>query len=160
MSDLISRQAVLELLQMKYFGKDLYKAIYELPSAENKEEWIPISSIDEIPKNGAYWVTFKYKNGDRAISHIGWDTYHEHWDDEEGWALDDGDSIIAYMPYFEPEPYKEAYSYDLTHMFEGVTEMPKDAFKGWTTEELLGHKKDSHKEWWDSFYKREVNPNE
>ena len=26
---------------------------------------------------------------------------------------------------------------DLTHMFDGVTEWPKDAFKGWTTEELL-----------------------
>ena len=38
MGDLISRQAVLELLQMKYFGKDLYKAIYELPSVENKGE--------------------------------------------------------------------------------------------------------------------------
>lgn len=29
--DAISRQAVLELLQMKYFGKNLYKAVYELP---------------------------------------------------------------------------------------------------------------------------------
>ena len=26
---------------------------------------------------------------------------------------------------------------DFTHMFDGVTEWPKDAFKGWTTEELL-----------------------
>lgn len=26
---------------------------------------------------------------------------------------------------------------DLTHMFDGVTEIPKGAFKGWTTEELL-----------------------
>lgn len=26
---------------------------------------------------------------------------------------------------------------DMTHMFDGVTEMPKDAFKGWTTNELL-----------------------
>lgn len=26
---------------------------------------------------------------------------------------------------------------DMTHMFDGVTEIPKDAFKGWTTEELL-----------------------
>lgn len=34
--DLISRQAVLDLLQMKYSGKELYKAIYELPSVENK----------------------------------------------------------------------------------------------------------------------------
>lgn len=72
---------------------------------ENKGEWIPISSIDEIPKEGAYWVTFEYKNGYRETSYIGWDTFHKHWDDEEGWALDDGDYIIAYMPYFEPEPY-------------------------------------------------------
>lgn len=28
-------------------------------------------------------------------------------------------------------------SNDLTHMFDGVTEIPKDAFKGWYTEELL-----------------------
>lgn len=26
---------------------------------------------------------------------------------------------------------------DMTHMFDGVTEFPKDAFKGWDTEELL-----------------------
>lgn len=38
MSDLISRQTVLDLLQMKYSGKELYKAIYELPSVENKGE--------------------------------------------------------------------------------------------------------------------------
>lgn len=72
---------------------------------ENKGEWIPISSIDEIPKEGAYWVTFEYENGYRETSHIGWDKFHEHWDDEGGWALDDEDYIIAYMPYFEPKPY-------------------------------------------------------
>lgn len=75
-------------------------------SQENKGEWIPISSIDEIPKEGAYWVTFEYENGYRETSHIGWDKFHEHWDDEEGWALDNEDYIIAYMPYFEPEPFK------------------------------------------------------
>lgn len=26
---------------------------------------------------------------------------------------------------------------DLTHIFDGVTEIPKDAFKGWYTEKLL-----------------------
>lgn len=26
---------------------------------------------------------------------------------------------------------------DMTRIFDGVTEIPKDAFKGWTTEELL-----------------------
>lgn len=73
--------------------------------SENNREWIPISSINEIPKEGAYWVTFEYENGYRETSHIGWDKFHKRWDDEEGWALDDGDYIIAYMPYFEPEPY-------------------------------------------------------
>ena len=73
--------------------------------SENNREWIPISSINEIPKEGAYWVTFEYENGHRETSHIGWDKFHERWDDEEGWALEDEDYIIAYMPYFEPEPY-------------------------------------------------------
>lgn len=73
--------------------------------SENNREWIPISSINEIPKEGAYWVTFEYENGYRETSHIGWDKFHKRWDDEEGWVLDDGDYIIAYMPYFEPEPY-------------------------------------------------------
>lgn len=82
-----------------------YDKLKEIPSVENKGEWIPISSINEIPKEGAYWVTFEYKNGYRETSHIGWDTFHKYWDDEEGWALDDGDYIIAYMPYFEPKPY-------------------------------------------------------
>ena len=41
------------------------------------------------------------------------------------------------------EEYKEKTSgkvidpNDMTHMFDGVTEIPKDAFKGWTIEELL-----------------------
>lgn len=70
-----------------------------------KGEWIPISSIDEIPKEGAYWVTFEYENGYRETSHIWWDTFHKHWNDEEGWALDNGNYVIAYMPYFEPKPY-------------------------------------------------------
>ena len=76
-----------------------------LTLSENKGKWIPISSIIEIPKEGTYWVTFEYENGYRETSYIGWDKFHERWDDEEGWALDDGDYIIAYMPYFEPEPY-------------------------------------------------------
>jgi hypothetical protein len=50
--DKISRQAVLELLQMKYFGKDLYKAIYELPSVENKgerrENYISIDDVMSV----------------------------------------------------------------------------------------------------------------
>lgn len=115
MSDLIDRAKIIKLLDEQcwngmftYFRgehhvncfRELVKAI---PPVER--EWIPISSINEIPKEGAYWVTFEYENGYRETSHIGWDKFHKRWDDEEGWALDDGDYIIAYMPYFEPEPY-------------------------------------------------------
>lgn len=32
-----------------------------------EEKWIPISSIDEIPKNGAYWVTLDYGHECRDI---------------------------------------------------------------------------------------------
>ena len=71
----------------------------------SKGEWIPISSIDEIPKEGAYWVTFEYENGYRETSHIWRDTFRKHWNDEEGWALDNENYVIAYMPYFEPKPY-------------------------------------------------------
>ena len=106
---------------------------------ENKGEWIPISSIDEIPKEGAYWATFCYR-GRPWVDLISWDSDREYWCDSERWYMDKNDQklITAYMPYFTPEPYKEVYSYDLTHMFDGVTEIPKDTFKGWTTEELLG----------------------
>ena len=54
--DCISRQAVLELLQMKYFGKDLYRAIYELPSVQPirpKGEWV-LGGYDDL-----YWVCDK-----------------------------------------------------------------------------------------------------
>lgn len=84
---------------------ELSHMLDELIEICKADKWIPISSIDEIPKKGAYWVTFEYENGYRETSHIGWDTFHEHWNDEEGWALDNENYVIAYMPYFEPKPY-------------------------------------------------------
>lgn len=60
MSDLISRQTVLELLQMKYFGKDLYKAIYELPSANaisiDQANAMIKSYVSHYEENKAEWV--------------------------------------------------------------------------------------------------------
>ena len=63
--DAISREAVLDLLQMKYFGKELYMAIYELPSVTQKSgKWIR-SIIYENTYNcskcgSAGYDTFKY----------------------------------------------------------------------------------------------------
>lgn len=98
----------LQIIPRSRQGQAIEELIDKLqkPAVQPKKgEWIPISSINEIPKEGAYWVTFEYENGYHETSHIGWDKFHEHWDDEEGWALDNEDYIIAYMPYFEPEPY-------------------------------------------------------
>lgn len=44
-----------------------------------------------------------------------------------------------YFSWFDPEEIalvKRFDPNDFTHMFNGMTEIPKDAFKGWTVEEL------------------------
>jgi len=57
--DLISRQAVLDLLQMKYFGKELYMTIYNMPS------------VNPQPKTG-HWV----RNDNQGVQAVGYLTYH------------------------------------------------------------------------------------
>ena len=71
MSDLISKDEVFDILRYLDVNfansfdwhtlNEVRKLVEELPSVENKEKWIPISSIDEIPKEGAYWATFCYR---------------------------------------------------------------------------------------------------
>jgi len=90
--DLISRQAVLELLQMKYFGKDLYKAIYELPSVENKGEWIPV--IERLPENGEL-VLCSVADSNHSVIISCVDTNQSYWHNGK---------IYAWQPL--PEPYK------------------------------------------------------
>lgn len=51
MDDLISRQAVLDLLQMKYFGKELYMAIYDLPPVKPQEPKTGHWFVDERPES-------------------------------------------------------------------------------------------------------------
>lgn len=90
--DLISRQTVLELLQMKYFGKDLYKAIYELPSVENKGDWIPVT--ERLPETGQR-VIVTYETFDEGLQ------VRETVYDKYGFLCGHG---IAWMPL--PAPYK------------------------------------------------------
>lgn len=103
--DLISRQAVLDLLQMKYFGKDLYMAIYNMPSAE-KTGWIPCE--DRLPEKAfGCLVTVEeddYRNGEpqRVLypDFVGYDG--ETWNDASGTPIPC--EVIAWMPL--PEPYR------------------------------------------------------
>lgn len=73
MSDLISRQAVNKIIdkwlsnpfyELKDHIYEMTKKIHELPSVENKGEWIPIS--ERLPEeDGCYLVAVKF---DRYIS--------------------------------------------------------------------------------------------
>lgn len=47
MSDLISRQAVFNIIEREQFKGDAISEIEKLPSAENKGEWIKIKSGDK-----------------------------------------------------------------------------------------------------------------
>ena len=72
------------------------------------EEWIPVSSVEEIPKRGCYWVTKNAKDT-VWVDTIAWDDYYKYWRDDDGFRAfsEDLDNIVAYMPYFTPKPYKE-----------------------------------------------------
>ena len=131
MKDLISRQAVIDLLkQMRkdgdmvpWEGKDVFARIRKLPSAQPEQQWIPCSK--RLPEDGAtVWVTIKGHDVIRCedgetleqaierINKIRWVT-QGYWSEEEhGWNDPSyGCPLIvqpiAWMPIDTPEPYKE-----------------------------------------------------
>lgn len=83
---------------------------YSFPdSAENKGEWIPVNGIEDIPKSGSYWVTKEY-GYDTLVEKIRWSDAWRCWvemDDDSVMTKESAEIITAYMPYFEPEPYKK-----------------------------------------------------
>lgn len=111
-ADCISRQAVLDMMQMRIGGKELYKAVYDLPPVNPqgpKTGWIPVS--ERLP-NDDEDVLVCYSQGgmDVCYYHID-DTFYptEYADlNETGWFNENGDALyfepIAWMPL--PEPYK------------------------------------------------------
>lgn len=94
MSDLISKRAVLDELE-KWDWQDLYLPIHfkqildDVPSVENKGEWIPVS--ERLPEEGTYLICTD--NG--YIATI-------MYDRSVGWLS--SAKIIAWQPL--PEPYK------------------------------------------------------
>lgn len=75
-------------------------------SVPEKEKWIPVSSVEEIPKE-PIWVT--HKGADYAyVEVLGWDSQRNCRTEDGGFRCgsDSLKDVIAYMPYSEPEPYK------------------------------------------------------
>lgn len=66
------------------------------PTVMPKPQWIPCSDPSEIPKDKMLWVT--HDNGyERYVEVLFWDM--TEWSDKVS-------DVVAYMPYYEPQPYK------------------------------------------------------
>ena len=104
----ILRKLLAEDEDIDFFSYDEKKAVeYFISLSENKGEWIPVSSVEEIPKV-PIWVT--HKGADYAYVEVfGWDSQRNCRTEDGGFRCDsDGlKDVVAYMPYSEPEPYKE-----------------------------------------------------
>lgn len=82
--DAISRQTVLDMMQMKMCGKELYKVVYDLPSVTPTHKWILVS--ERLPKE------FEFVNC----------TCHSLIDDREDWVVE-----TVYIPQPQISPYSD-----------------------------------------------------
>ena len=106
MTDLISRQAAIDLLkQMRkdgdmipWEGKDVFARIRKLPPAQPEQQWIPCS--ERLPEvNESVLVTTEWND----IS-IAWRIGIDKWFIHEGNTNATTDDLAAWMPL--PEPAK------------------------------------------------------
>lgn len=127
--DCVSRQAVLDLMQLKMGGRELYKAVYDLPPVTPTQSWIPVS--ERLPEtdnensinnyNVLLWVKNKshperepqiYLGKLRQID--GDDGSGNFWRIETkpcdwtiwGWSYLNEPDVIAWQPL--PQPYIES----------------------------------------------------
>lgn len=113
--DCVSREEVYKITlneSMKLSLEQEHKirmTVRDLPSVQPmrfKGEWTPISSVEELPEE-CLWVTRKGKDY-CFVELIGWDGYRKCRTEDGGFRCSsDLKDVVAYMPYFEPEPYKE-----------------------------------------------------
>lgn len=80
------------------------ETIKKLPPAQPEWKWTPCSDPSDLPKDERLWITREIY-GARIV-------YDMVWDMTE-WS-DDISDVVAYMPYWEPEPYKERRKEDET----------------------------------------------
>lgn len=102
--DAISRQAVLDMMQMRMSGKELYKAVYELPPVTPKQSrWIPVSKrLPESGKEVLVWYEYWSDKRESMVQTFGISFYWNTWC---GDVMGIKARCIAWMPL--PEPYKE-----------------------------------------------------
>lgn len=119
--DLISRQAVLDELK-KLDWQDLYlpshfeQILDDVPSVENKGEWIPVSErlpllsggykvSDDVLITNGYEIDMGYR-----VERKGKAFWHYYGSDNEVFINGEDDDVIAWQPL--PEPYYKAESED------------------------------------------------
>lgn len=120
--DLISREAVIDLLKqlrkdgmlIPWEGKDVFKAIRRLPSAQPEQKWIPFEQKLNKETRLYEWSSPLPEEKQHILVSIemeGHETVQDDYFDYDGWGvcyLDSGYGIaeeaVAWMPL--PEPFK------------------------------------------------------
>ena len=106
MSDLIDRQKAIEAIT-KYANEHTFNSYYKgmlkamnivdaLPSVE-EHKWIPINSMDDLPKDRILWVSVDI-DGMGYVTRLYYDMTEWSNDTAARYA-------VAYMDYKEPKPY-------------------------------------------------------
>lgn len=88
-----------ELIKALMYDRQQYEKGYADAKAE--EKWIPCSDPSDLPKDKRLWITREISDGFftlREASDVIWDM--TEWSGSVS-------NVVAYMPYWEPEPYKE-----------------------------------------------------
>ena len=101
---------ILESQKNEHYKEEINEAL-DMAISALKGGWIPVNSIEDVPKNGKVWVTLKLPFIDTPCVEV------FVWiPTEKAWAFVEDFSVVspltikcvtAYMPYVEPEPYKK-----------------------------------------------------
>jgi hypothetical protein len=83
-------------LHHDYLSGEYRKALKKAIKAMEAQKWIPCNP-SELPKDKKLWVTHD-RWGCRYVDEVYWDM--TEWSDNVS-------DVVAYMPYVEPEPYRE-----------------------------------------------------
>ena len=86
------------------------KMAMKLAISALKGGWIPIESIEDIPKSGGIWATIQFDGREPDVEWFIWSEAFKQWVyEEDGYPITYHamKAITAYMPHTEPEPYKK-----------------------------------------------------